>query len=287
MRKALILALAVLMLAALAALPVSAGTATKGGYTPPDLPERKPILKPTMEFKLPEVSPEATSKYAVIIGISDYYGTSSDLRYCDDDAWDVYYALTQKYGFPSGNIYMLLNSQATYANIMSAIDWLIAAENSGSVVVFYYSGHGSRKSGDPDGDGEYTDESIVPYELSRIYDGALAAKFAQFQSQQVWIAFDSCYSGGMNDSGITGPYKIDTMACRESELAGESSSVQNGFFTYLMVDRGMRQGYADSNSDGVVTVEEAFTYCSNNMGYYSSSQHPVINDQYPGSMPLN
>lgn len=276
-----------LIVASFMVLPSSAGnyTGLKGGFTPADLPERKPILKADMDFSVDpdQVVTTSTDKWAVVIGISDYYGSSSDLQYCDDDAYDVQWVLINKYGFPSANIKMLLNGQATYANIIGAVDWLLANETSASTAVFYYSGHGTHKTGDPDGDGEADDEAIVPWELSRLYDGTLANKFAYLDSLKSWFSFDSCYSGGMDDAGITGTGTVDTMACRYNELAGESSSVRNGFFTYLMVDRSMRLGYGDTNGNGLIETEEAFNYAKNNMYLYSSSQHPVVNDQYSGS----
>jgi len=283
-KKALVI---LVTLALLSALSTVAAAAPRGGYTPADLPERDPILMPTMQFVVDD-GPKLFSgnKYAVVIGISDYYGSSSDLRYCDDDAWDVYYALTGEYGFPSGNIYMLLDSQATYANILGAVDWLKNSAGSGDIAVFTYSGHGSYGTGDPDGDGESTDECIIPWELSRLWDGTLASYMSGISASKVWISFDSCFAGGMVDYGISKSGRIVSMACRSNEYAGESSSVRNGFYTYLMIDRGMRRGYADLNGDGYISVEEAFTYCSNNMGYYSYSQHPQINDQYSGSMYL-
>lgn len=273
-----------LIVASIMVLPVFAAGNTKGGFTPLDLPERKAIMKTTMDFSIdPDVVTTAsTDKWAVIIGISDYYGTGSDLQYCDDDAYDVQWVLINKYGFPSANIKMLIDGQATYANIISAIDWLLANETSASTAVFYYSGHGTYKTGDPDGDGEYTDEAIVPWELSRLYDGTLATKFNNLDSLKSWFSFDSCYAGGMNDAGITGTGTVDTMGCKETELCGESSSVRNGFFTYLMVDQSMRYNYGDTNGNGLIETEEAFTYAKNNMYRYSSTQHPVVNDQYTG-----
>lgn len=282
MRKMAVALFVLLLVVSFAAVTASAAVGARGGVTPKDLPLRAPILTQTIDFGEAGAM-TGTDKWAVVIGISDYYGSSSDLEYCDDDARDVQAALINTYGFSSGNVKMLLDNQATYANIIGGIDWLLANEGPDSTVVFYYSGHGSNASGDPDGDGETKDESIVPWELSRLYDGTLAQKFAQLESHYAWIAFDSCYAGGMNDAGITGPYKIDTMACSETGYSYESSSVENGFFTYLMVEEGMTRAKADSNGDGKVTVEEAYNYMKANMRSYSS-QKPVISDQFSGEL---
>ncbi|RJQ08318.1 MAG: caspase family protein, partial [Bacillota bacterium] len=210
MRKTILVLLA-LSLVLIFALGFSADAATsaRGGVTPSNIPwNRQPSKKVTVEFKAPEtsgdVSAAALTKIALIIGISDYSGTSNDLNYCDDDAREVYDTLAGKYGFPTNNITLLLDSKATDANIRAGVDWLIANSGPGSSVVFYYSGHGSRSSSNMDSDAEKQDECIIPWELSRIWDGELAAKFAQLTSTNNWICFDSCYSGGMNDIGNGG-----------------------------------------------------------------------------------
>lgn len=271
---------------------VQAAVTHRGGVTPDNLPwNRNPSRQVTYDFstvntKETSTTGTALAKLALVIGISDYSGTSSDLNYCDDDAYEVYNTLVNVYGFPSNNIVLLIDSDATDANIRAGIDWLISNSGPDSIVVFAYSGHGSRSNTDVDGDGERADECIIPWELSRIWDGELANLFSQLTSNKVWISFDSCYAGGMNDPGITGPGKVVTMACAENELSYESSSIENGYYTYLMVELGMRQGKADANADGIVTVEEAFTYCKNEMPKYNRRQKPQMSDGVSGDLQL-
>ncbi len=69
-------------------------------------------------------------KYALLIGISDYPGTTSilegglDLFYADKDARTIKQILIDDYGFESKNIKTLLNSSATDLAILSAIkEW--------------------------------------------------------------------------------------------------------------------------------------------------------------------
>jgi len=285
-----ILVLALALVFACGLLPQTA-VASRGGVTPDNLPWNKtPSKKVTVTFSEPVATTEVTAtgtttsvtKIALVIGISDYSGTSSDLNYCDDDALECYNTLIQKYGFPQQNITLLLDSQATDANIRAGIDWLIANSGPGSSVVFYYSGHGSRSTRNMDNDPETQDECIIPWELSRLWDGELAAKFAQLTSTNNWICFDSCYSGGMTDIDANG--EVVTMACGEKEYSYESSTIGHGYFTWLMIERGMRLGEADANRDGVVTVEEAFAFAAANIGAYASRQHPVIEDGAAGDL---
>ena len=120
------------------------------------------------------------------------------------DTNDVFTALTTKYGFPAANITYLKDQQCTDANIKAGISWLVATSDANSAVVFYYSGHGSKSTKDMDGDGIRTDYSIVPFDFTRIWDAQLANLFRPLTSQHTWIAFDSCFSGGLAGAGTTG-----------------------------------------------------------------------------------
>jgi len=59
--------------------------------------------------------------YAIIVGISDYPGTNSDLSYCDDDALSVYSMLVNEYNFKPENIIYLQDSSATQSAKVSII----------------------------------------------------------------------------------------------------------------------------------------------------------------------
>jgi hypothetical protein len=227
--------------------------------------------------------PPADDRWAVIIGISDYYGTANDLEYCDDDAMDFYNALVNKYGYLTSHITLLIDGQATKANILSAISWLRNNEGPGDEVVFFYSGHGTYSTYDVDGDGERKDECIIPWECSSsyfIWDGNLKTEFATFESTRIFFYFDSCYAGGMND--LAGNGRLICMACKETQLSLESSTWKNGQFTYYFVDQGMLAGKADANADGIVTCEEAFDYAKTNC----QRQTPTISDNFTYDMQL-
>jgi len=284
------LALAVVLAFSLGlGLVARAAPVARGGVTPADLPENKhPDKKVTVSFSAPQATIDTATgtpllKLALLVG-DNYPGTSAQLNYCVNDTDDVYQALTTKYGFPAANITYLKDQQCTDANIKAAIQWLIANSDANSTVVFYYSGHGSKSTTDVDGDGIRTDYSIVPYDLTRIWDAQLAALFRPLASQHAWLAFDSCYSGGLAVAGTTGPGRVDTFACTAKEYSYESSTTQHGYFTYFMVHLGMLQNKADANADGIVTVEEAFNYTSANIGTLTKKQHPVMDDQVPGDL---
>ena len=242
---------------------------------------------------LGELLQEGAHKYAIVIGISDYYGTENGLQYSDDDAKDMVTALTTVYGFPRENIILLISdymvNNATRDSIINAICTLSGTAGEGDEVVFFYSGHGARGKAN-DGDNELVDEAIVPWECtaqSLIWDGELASLFSGFKTSRIIFIFDSCYAGGMTDLKADG--RIVVMACSESGLSYEFETLENGQFTYYFVEQGIIHGNADMydhDKDGLfnegsdVVVEEAFDYAKANCKY----QNPVISDSFTNDL---
>lgn len=221
----------------------------------------------------------SVDKWAVVIGISDYQGVANDLRYCDDDARDMYNYLLAK-GYPKGNIKLLLDKKATAKAIISAIDWLNSWEGLNSEVVFFYSGHGSTYDGYNDGDNEYRDEAIVSTDLYLILDGQLRQKFSTFSSQKISFTFDSCFSGGMDD--LQGSGRVVVAVCGETQYSWDGTSdQQNGVFTYYFV------GTPSAGLQTYGTVEGAFAYAEPLardfvLQQYNAPMDPQMYDQYAG-----
>jgi hypothetical protein len=222
---------------------------------------------------------EGAGRYAIVIGIN-YVGTSSELRYCVNDAAEFKGALLDN-GWQESEITYLTNGGATYTAIMDAITAVSNAADENDEVIFFYSGHGSVSNYDVDNDGERKDECIVPVELTSatlIWDGDLKQAFSLCKSQRMLFYFDSCYSGGMTD--LSGAGRLVLMACGENQLSLESSSWQNGQFTYYFVDQGINLGLADKDGLNGVTFEEAFDYAKANC----IRQTPVASDGFTDDM---
>jgi hypothetical protein len=239
-------------------------------------------------------APSSGAKYAIIVGISEYPGTANDLQYCDDDAQDIYNALTTLYGYTSGNIHLLLDMDASFTGIRDAINDIKSKAVAGDEVVFFFSGHGTNGRAN-DGDNEKIDEAIVSHDgnpsgsLIAIWDGQLKDWFAGFNTTRIIFIFDSCLAGGMTD--LQAPGRVINMACSESGVSYEDDSWQNGQFTYFFVDQGMLGGKADRydhDKDGIlpeatdVVVEEAFDYAK----AYCQMQKPTISDSFSNDLLL-
>ncbi len=231
--------------------------------------------------------PDGGKKYAIVIGISDYPGTSSDLQYGDKDALEVKRVLTADYGFSV--VKLLTDSQATASNIFAEVNNMRGLLGPSDELVFFYSGHGAKGKAD-DGDSNKVDQSIVVWNGSEddgfafIWDGQLDALFSGFPTNRIIFIFDSCLSGGMRVLNDTG--RVVNMACTANGLSyeGDSWGGGHGQFTYYFVMQGLDAGNADTfANDGIVTVEEAFDYSKLNCVW----QTPTIADGFQYDLNLD
>lgn len=230
------------------------------------------------------------TKYAIVIGVSDYPGLVNDLQYADDDAILMAQILKDTYGFD--NIITLTNKGATQVAVMSAIAAVRGRAGPHDEVVFFFSGHGMSGIA-ADGDTERTDEAIVVndaysiFKLAPIWDGQLRAAFSTFNTSRIVFIFDSCLAGGMDN--LQGPGRVILMASGERSYAyeGDEWGGGHGEFTYYLAE-GIATGDANTHdylrlglsSPLQVSAEEAFDYAKANC----DADSPVIDDSFPGDL---
>ena len=258
---------------------------------------------------------EATgNKYAVVIGICDYPGTTYDICKSDGDSFNMRKALNEKYGFALDNIEWFRDmggvdygvpSRDNILNAVIEIKGNLAADDE---VMFFFSGHGA--SGKISDIGyEDTDEAIVVHDndgvmdadgsadLDFIWDEELRILFSDFLASRVIFVFDSCLAGGMNDVEAGG--RIVAMATEETKSAYVYSTGElgEGVFSHYFVNEGMLQGKADKYDHGYrtnpetlgedVVVEEAFDYAKAHIPpYLKIRQKPVISDNFTDDLLL-
>ena len=239
---------------------------------------------------LGDVCGEGCTKYAIVIGISDYPGEDADLNYADDDARLVYNILLNVYGFDVNNVYLLIDDNATIDNIVAAINEVKSKAQSGDGVFFFFSGHGSRGRAD-DGDKEKVDEAIVVHngtDLVWLWDGDLKRLFSGFNTSRIIFAFDSCLAGGMTD--LADAIRVIAMASTENTYSYEGGwGGGHGEFTYYFFMEGIQNGYADvydHNGNETLqesfdtTIEEAFDYAKASCEY----DKPTISDSFENDL---
>jgi len=226
----------------------------------------------------------SSSRYAVVVGISDYPGDANDLSYCDDDAFEMASALTGVYGFTNINVTLLTDMGATRDAILTAIEGI---PTDAGEIVFFFSGHGMKGIAD-DGDKERMDEAIVAHngtDIVPIWDGELRGCFSGFATSRIIFIFDTCLAGGMNKD-LEAPGRVIAMATTERGYSYESDAWENGEFSYYFVDLGMLTALADKydsiEGEPDVTVEEAWDYAKANC----DSDKPTIGDYFENDLLL-
>ena len=132
-------------------------------------------------------------KRAVCVGINDYPGIFNDLKGCVNDAKD-WSALLQGFGF---NVSMILDSQATRANVKAALQGLIDSTNAGDVAVLTYSGHGTQVTDRSGDESDPYDEAICMYDGNVIDDDLRDILNGIHPQATLVIISDSCFSGSV------------------------------------------------------------------------------------------
>lgn len=111
----------------------------------------------------------AQEKRALLIGIGNYPIENGWNQIHGSNDVDLIRETLVSQGFLNQNIKQLLDENATYDNILSALQELLSVANKNDVVYIQFSGHGQRIT-DTDGDEEdRLDESWIPYDAHKCY----------------------------------------------------------------------------------------------------------------------
>ncbi|CAA7056743.1 unnamed protein product [Microthlaspi erraticum] len=143
------------------------------------------------------------AKKALLIGIN-YPGTAVELRGCVNDVRRMHRCLIDRFGFSDKDITVLIDidkyrTQPTGKNIRDALETLIDKAEPGDILVFHYSGHGTRIP-TPEGifDATNFDECITPSDMNLITDNDFRDMLSKVKEGcKLTIISDSCHSGGL------------------------------------------------------------------------------------------
>lgn len=134
---------------------------------------------------------------ALLVGINSYAG--SPLRGCVNDVMDMRDLLAAK-GFQPANTRILTDQKATAQAMREGLSWLVTGAQSGDILVFHYSGHGSQVPDRNGDEADHLDECIIPVDYNWtdkiIRDDELAVVFGKVpQVADCYVVLDSCHSG--------------------------------------------------------------------------------------------
>jgi hypothetical protein len=200
-------------------------------------------------------------KWAVLVGVSEYQPPTVPTAGSANDARDMRTVLLRN-GWREDHIRVLVDGDATGAEIRSALDWLVAKSTPDSFSVFHYSGHTKQaQSGFDDGDAEEWDEFLWSVDNQFISDGEFAGWMRRLQGN-AWINVSNCEAAGFDD-GVSAPNRLFTAASQEDEKGYERYDTKRSIYTGLLTDAFLN-GRGDSDRDKTVSIQEAFAYAAEN-----------------------
>ena len=147
------------------------------------------------------------AKKALCVGINDYPYAGNDLNGCVNDAKAWAKLLIDHYDFAPSDVKLLLDSEATKANIVLGLTDLLAGALAGDVLVFTNSSHGTYVA-DEDSDEEQYDEALCPYDCADhlLIDDELRVIFSGLpKGVHLTVISDSCFSGTVTRAVIETP----------------------------------------------------------------------------------
>ena len=202
-------------------------------------------------------------------------------------------------GYPKENLEVLLDEQATKANILAGLNRLAATATVDDTVLVFFSGHGARCSARGN---EATYICPVDFDPSSprttgIESEDLSALIKSIAAPRVVVVLDACHSDGatflkaygeekqinfsFKDVGLerlaVGAGRVVISSCKEDESSYTYNQKGHSLFTFFLLE-GLRGGAID-RGDGLVHVLDLFHYVSEQVPKHASSgneQHPVV-----------
>ena len=145
------------------------------------------------------------TKRALLIGVNYLQSPNARLYGCIEDINNIRSVLIDAYGYISENIVMLRDDEPTRmptkANILAALQKIIASSGVNDEIWFHYSGHGAQVRDSDADEADGADEVIVPVDYLTngiITDDELFTIVQKIRCRSLLI-FDSCHSGSMCD----------------------------------------------------------------------------------------
>ncbi|MBQ8958424.1 MAG: caspase family protein [Bacteroidales bacterium] len=209
--------------------------------------------------------------YALIIGVADYRNFTpddGDLNYTVNGAISFAAFLKSKKGgsVPATNIVLLTEAQASKENIIAKGKALFAKAKKDDRVIFYFSGHGDKGC-------------FLPYDATTmggnlLYFSEVKSIFKAAKCNTKLLFADACFAGSMK-KGLSSNNNLRKslekghkdasnmniavmMSCQGNETSMEMGSLQQGLFTYYLME-GLG-GAANRDGNRYVTIQELYYY---------------------------
>lgn len=258
-------------------------------------------VTPKPDTKLPSI-------WAVVVGISKYQDRNLELRFANKDAQSFYGFLKSPGGgaVPDKQIDLLLDRNATRADIIQAINSKLRMAYDDDEVIIYIACHGvpDEVSGELYFLGYDADTRNIPG--TGISQSDIQKAIATARAKKIIMVADACHSGSINVPptmaargnaayltnkllrGLTevrgGVAMITASSANEFSREGENWD-GHGVLTYHLV-RGLK-GPADKNNDGTITIREIHEYVYRAVADDTNgNQHPDLQGRFDNDWPV-
>ncbi len=235
--------------------------------------------------------------WGVFVGISNYANPSPSLEklhYTDDDAYLLYSFYKSPAGgaLPDEQLTVLVDENATKEAIIASIYQTVEKASPQDIILFYYSGHGA-------------EGAILPYDYypeksqTQLSYNKIKELMNRAKARKKMIIADACYAGTLvanrgASEALHSFYEKLTKAkdgtillasSRPREFSKEYDGLRQGVFSYFMMQA--LKGKSDVNEDGIVTVNELFSYVRQQVQRRTDGeQNPMMYGQFDPETPL-
>ena len=244
----------------------------------------------------------------MVVGIADYHHINTlprvkDAQHIADLLSDPNYC-----GFPTDNVKLLLDGQATQAALRQGLGDLAGRSHADSTVLIFFSGHGGRIESGPHA-GQYLlpVDTVYPSveDLARtaISGAEFTAALNAIPARKVVVIFDCCHSGGIGQprdlaapefkAGLSESYydealkagrgRVILASSRSTEYSYVLPGAEYGLFTEHLLG-GLRGGVA--SDDGLVRIFDLFEYLQPRVTKAHPRQHPIFKAELEENFPV-
>jgi uncharacterized caspase-like protein len=227
--------------------------------------------------------------WAVVVGVSEYKNPGiPSLKYADKDAeaFANFLRRPEGGGYDSDHMQILLNKDATLANLKNALIMFLNQAIDIDLVIIYFAGHGAPQPARPsntflltyDSDPNSLPTTSFPmWDIKSVLERYISAK-------RIVVFSDACHSGaisvnfatrglGTDEQNLVNQYLADLSKTKEGiviftasaagEMSQEFEGMGHGVFTYYLLE-GL-EGKADENNDYTITINELMQYVEINV----------------------
>jgi len=219
------------------------------------------------------------NRYALIVGVGEYTDSRiPKLSACPNDARQLYDVLTDpSVGmFPTENVTLLSDKNVTRNKVVDALDTLSRKAGKEDLVVVFFSGHGAV---DEKGRSYWVmhDSAIDRLRATALAETEITELLGEIRTARLVTLIDACYSASTAKLGkskslldlrkiypkFTGDGRVAITASKGDQLSVVISDKKHpgkGYSVFSWHLISAMKGLGDMDKDGVVTVNELWSY---------------------------